>query len=260
MIIDAHGHVGPWGDFFIPQPSAEWLVTTSGRIGIDVTGISHLVAVGYDTRLGNRMAIDLAAEYPGRLGAWLVANPHDGDGVRVLGEQLDRAGVWGLKLHPDVHQCAALDPRYEPYLRLAVERDVPVLCHTQTRSDYSDPPEVAEVVRRHPGLRLLAGHAGLWTDGFTAAAELAARHDGLYLEICGSRLTPRWLARMVAIAGADKVLFGTDASFLDPRAGLGKVVHARLSEHDRDLVLGGNAVRLLGPRLVSYPDQAKGKR
>lgn len=257
MIVDAHGHVGSWGNFFVPQPSAEWLVTTSGRIGIDVTGISHLVAIGYDTRLGNRLAIELAGRFPGRLGVWLVADPHDRDGARLMAEQLDTPGVWGLKLHPDVHQCALLDSRYEPYLRLAVDRGVPVLAHAQTRSEFSDPAELAETVRRHPGLRLLAGHAGLWQDGFTRAAELAAGHDGLYLEICGSRLTARWLERMVAIAGADRVLFGTDASFLDPRAGLGKVVHARLSEHDRDLVLGGNAVRLLGRRLVRDP---KGER
>lgn len=250
MIVDAHGHVGTWGDFFIPQPSAEWLVTTAERIGIDVTGVSHLVAIGYDSRLGNRMALDLAERYPGRLGVWLVADPHDPDGARVVAEQLDVPGVWGLKLHPDVHLCPVLDTRYEPYLRLAADRGTPVLSHGQTRSDYSDLPDLAEAVRRHPGLRLLAGHAGLWPDGFTRAAELAAEHDGLHLEICGSRLTTRWLERLVAIAGAHKVLFGTDACFLDPRAGLGKVIHARLSTEDRALVLGGNAVRLLGPRLV----------
>lgn len=251
MIVDAHGHVGTWGDFLVPQPSADWLVATAERIGIDVVGISHLVAIGYDTRLGNRTALDLARRHPERLGVWLVADPHDRDGVRVVAEQLDEPGVWGMKLHPDVHECRVLDSRYTPYLRLAAERGVPVLSHGQTRSHHSDPGDLAEAVRRSPGLRLLVGHAGLWPDGFTRAAELAAAHDGLYLEICGSRLTSRWLEHLVALAGADKVLFGTDACFLDPRVGLGKVVHARLSPADRDLVLGGNASRLLGRRARS---------
>ncbi|OLF11203.1 metal-dependent hydrolase [Actinophytocola xinjiangensis] len=249
MIIDAHGHVGGWDQFLVPQPSADWLVATSSRIGIDVTGISHLVAVGYDTRLGNRLALAEAARFPGRLGVWLVADPHDPDGPRVADDLLDTPGVWGFKLHPDTHECPVTDSRYGPYLRRAVERGVPVLSHSQTRSPYSDPADLAEVVDRHPGLTLLAGHAGLWQDGFVRAAELAAAHDGLYLEICGSRLTARWLERLVAIAGAERVLFGTDATFLDPRAGLGKVVNSRLSAHERDLVLGGNAARLLGARL-----------
>lgn len=246
VIIDAHGHLGSWGDFFVPQPSAEWLVATADRIGIDAIGVSHLVAIGHDTRLGNRLALETAARFPGRLGVWLVGNPHDPDGHRVLADLLGEPGVWGLKLHPDVHECPILDPRYEPYLRLAAGHGVPVLSHGQTRSPYSDPADLAEAVRRHPGLTLLAGHAGLWPEGFDRAARLAAETDGLYLEICGSRLTARWLARMVATAGADKVLFGTDACFLDPRAGLGKVLGARLSTSERALVLGGNAARLLG--------------
>jgi len=253
VIVDMHGHVGCWGDFLVPQPSAQWLVGMAGRLGIGATGVSHLVALGYDARLGNRLAIEEAGRYPGRLGVWLVADPHDPDGHRVVADQLDLPGVWGLKLHPDLHECSILDSRYERFLRLAVERAVLVLCHGQTRSRYSDPADLAEAVRRHPGLRLLAGHAGLWPDGFHRAAELAAGRAGLYLEICGSRLTARWLERMVAIAGAGKVLFGTDASFLDPRVGLGKVVHARLAAPDRDLVLGGNARRLLGDRLVVAP-------
>lgn len=249
MIVDIHGHVGAWGDFLVPQPSADWLLRTAGRIGIDAVGVSHLLALGYDSRLGNRLALALAGEHPGRLGAWLVADPHDPVGHRVIADQLEETGVWGLKLHPDLHECSILDSRYARFLRLAAERGIPVLSHGQTRSPYSDPGDLAEAVRRHSGLRLLAGHAGLWPDGFHRAAELAAGQEGLYLEICGSRLTTWWLERMVAIAGAEKVLFGTDAVFLDPRVGLGKVRHARISVPDRDLVLGGNAARLLGDRL-----------
>lgn len=259
MIVDVHGHVGAWGEFFIPQPSPEWLLRTADRIGIDAVGVSHLVALGYDSRRGNRLALALAGEHPGRLGVWLVADPHDPDGHRVVADQLDTPGVWGLKLHPDLHECSILDTRYARFLRLAIERAVPVLSHGQTRSPYSDPGDLAEAVRRHPGLRLLAGHAGLWPDGFVRAAELAAGQDGLYLEICGSRLTARWLERMVAVAGAGAVLFGTDASFLDPRVGLGKVRHARLPESDRALVLGGNARRLLGRRLLMGSDNGQAR-
>ncbi|PZF80036.1 amidohydrolase family protein [Jiangella anatolica] len=252
MIVDIHGHLGSPGDFFVPEPSAQWLLRMADRVGIDAIGVSHFVALNLDARRGNTMAIDLATQYPGRLGAWLVANPHDRDGDRVIADQLDVPGVWGLKVHPDFHSVPVLDRRYERYLRLAADHSVPVLSHGQTRSDYSDPADLAEVARRHPGLTLLVGHAGLWTDGFARAAELAAAQPGLHLEIAGSRLTTRWLERMVAIAGADKVLFGTDANFLDPRVGLGKVVHSRLADADRELVLGGNAVRLLGRRLPPH--------
>lgn len=249
-VVDAHGHVGGWADFFVPEPDSSWLVDVNAEIGIDVVGISHLVAVGRDTVTGNELALAEAERHPGRIGVWLVADPHHPDAAALLRDQLHRTGVWGLKLHPDTHLCAATDPRYEPLLELAAEAGVPVLSHGQTGSPFSDPGDLAELARRHPTVPVLVGHAGLWQEGFERAARLAAAQPNLHLEICGSRLTTRWLERLVAVAGADRVLFGTDACFLDPRLGLGKVRFARLSDADRALVLGGNAARLLGGRLV----------
>jgi uncharacterized protein len=248
MIIDVHGHIGTWHDFFLPEPSAQWLVETNDRIGIDAVIISHLVAIGHDTPTGNRMALDAARQYPGTIGVWLVANPHSPGRVAELRDQLDEPGVCGFKFHPDAHEYAITDPGYYPYLELAEERGLPVLSHGQTRSLWSDPGQLATVCSRHEALTLLMGHSGLWVDGFERAVGLANEHPRLYLEVCGSRLTSRWLERIVAGAGAEKVLFGSDASFLDPRIGLGKVLGARLAPEDRALVLGGNAVRILGER------------
>lgn len=244
-VIDVHGHIGSWPDFRIPEPSAEWLVAMNVRIGIDVVIFSHLVAIGHDAVTGNRMALAEARRFPGRLGVWLVADPHSPERVAEVRAQLEEPGVCGLKLHPDVHEQAITDSGYRPYLELAAERGVPVLSHGQTRSPWSDPALLAEVCARYEGLTLLMGHAGLWADGFPRAIELAAQHQGLHLELCGSRLTHRWVERMVHEAGAEKVLFGTDASFLDPRVGLGKVRLARMTDAERALVLGGNAERIL---------------
>lgn len=248
MIVDVHGHIGTWHDFFVPEPSAQWLVETNSRIGIDVVVVSHLVAFGHDTRAGNRMALEAARQHPGRIGVWLVANPHWPERVAGLRAQLDEPGVCGLKLHPDVHEYPITGAGYRPYLELAEEKCLPVLAHGQTRSVWSDPEQLATVCARYPSLTLLMGHAGLWVDGFDRAVELAVEHPGLYLEIGGSRLTHRWLERIVAGAGAHNVVFGSDASFLDPRVGIGKVLAARLAPADRALVLGGNAQRILGER------------
>ncbi|TDE08571.1 amidohydrolase family protein [Jiangella asiatica] len=249
-VLDAHGHVGSWVDFFIPEPGARWLVDTNDAIGIDAVGVSHLVAVGRDARAGNELALAAAERHPGRIGVWLVGDPHRPDAPSILRDQLSRPGVWGFKLHPDTHACGADDPRYDPVLDLAADAGVPVLVHGQTGSPTSDPAQLVELARRHPEVSVLVGHAGLWPAGFDRAARLATGQPNLYLEICGSRLTTRWLERMVAVAGPERVLFGTDACFLDPRLGLGKVRYARLSDTDRALVLGGNLARLLGDRII----------
>jgi predicted TIM-barrel fold metal-dependent hydrolase len=247
-VIDIHGHIGTWHNFFIPQPSASWLTETSARIGIDTTGVSHLVALGFDTAVGNQMALAAAERSAGRLGVWLVANPHRAGDVELIREQLSAPHVWGLKLHPDVHEYATTDRGYAPYLSLAQELGVPVLSHGETRSPWSDPAQLAEVSDRYEGLPVLIGHSGLWHDSLDRTAGLATDHPGLYLELCGSRMTRLWIERLIATAGAEKVLFGSDACFLDPRLGLGKVLFARITERERELVLGGNALRILGER------------
>lgn len=239
MILDAHGHVGTWPDFLIPDPTAANLVEVMDRIGVDAMGISDLLGVGPDAVEGNRRALATAAAYPGRFGVWQVYNPHHR--TRLT----DGPGIWGIKLHPDVHQCRLDDPLYKPVWELGL----PVLAHGQTDSPWSDPGQFATVADRHPEVPLLMGHTGLWQYGFARAADLATGHQNLLLDICGSRMTGRWLARLVALAGAERVLFGSDACFLDLRVGLGRVVLAPLAEPDRELVLGGNLARVLGPRL-----------
>ncbi|SEG97240.1 hypothetical protein SAMN05444920_110291 [Nonomuraea solani] len=238
MILDAHGHLGPWPDFLIPDPSAVGLVASMDRLGIDAIGISHLLAVGPCAEEGNRLAFAAAERHPGRFGVWQVYNPHQRN-------RLTRDGVWGVKIHPDVHECRLDDARYDPVWELGL----PVLAHGQTDSPWSDPARFATVAGRHPGVPLLLGHAGLWPHGFARAAELVSGHPNVYLEICGSRMTGRWIARLAALLGADRVVYGSDACFLDLRVGFGRVALAPLDPAGRALIQGGNLARLLKGRL-----------
>ncbi|WP_049562847.1 amidohydrolase family protein [Nonomuraea sp. SBT364] len=235
MILDAHGHVGTWPDFLIPDPTAEGLVATMDRLGVTAVGISHLLAVGPDAEGGNRLALEIAGKHPGRFGVWQVYNPHHRT-------PLATDGVWGVKLHPDVHQCRLDDPLYEPVWRLGL----PVLAHGQTDSPWSDPAQFATVAARHPDVPLLMGHTGLWPSGFARAARLVDGHPNVYLEVCGSQSTGRWIARLASLAGAERVVFGTDACFLDMRLGVGRLALAPLTDADRALIQGGNLARLLG--------------
>ena len=81
--------------------------------------------------------------------------------------------------------------------------------------------------------------------GFERAARTVADHPNVYLDMCGSKMTGRWIARLAALAGADRVLFGSDACFLDLRTGYGRVALAPLSAPDRALIQGANLARIL---------------
>ncbi|GAA4318328.1 amidohydrolase family protein [Actinomadura luteofluorescens] len=244
-VIDAHGHLGGWFNFAIPDTSAESLVAVMDRCGVATMCVSHLLGVGPDARAGNALLLAELARWPGRFLGYAVYDPHDPQAPERLRDLLGEPGVIGVKLHPETHGHPLDGPGYEPAFAVAAASGAIVLSHGESGSPWSGPARFATVAGRHPTVPLLMGHAGLWPSGFAAAADVAKRCPNVVLEICGSRMTARHLARLVAAAGADRMVFGSDALFLDLRVGLGRVVLARLDPADRDLLLFGTMTRLL---------------
>jgi predicted TIM-barrel fold metal-dependent hydrolase len=244
-VIDAHGHLGSWFNFAIPDSSTEGLLAVMDRCGVATMCVSHLLGVGPDARAGNALLLAELARYPGRFLGYAVYDPHDPEAPERAADLLSVPGVIGLKLHPETHEHPLAGPGYEPAFELAAERGRLVLSHSQHESPWSDPAHFAVVAARHPSVQLLMGHAGLTPPGFVAAAEVAAQYSNVTLEICGSRMTDRDLAWLVATVGATQLVFGSDALFLDLRVGLGRVMLAPLAPADRDLLLFGTMTRLL---------------
>ncbi|MFI6829785.1 amidohydrolase family protein [Kribbella sp. NPDC050241] len=244
-IIDAHGHLGAWFAFAIPDSSTESLVRVMDGCGVATMCVSHLLAIGPDSRAGNALLLQEIERFPGRFLGYAVYDPHDPEAARRTADLLDAPGVIGLKLHPDTHEHALDGPAYEPAFRLAAERGCVVLAHGMFGSPWCGPAHFATVAARHPAVKLLMGHAGLLPAGFPAAAEVASTYPNVTLELCGSRTTARHVAWLVDAVGADRMVFGSDALFLDLRVGVGRVQLAPIDQADRDLLLFGTMTRLL---------------
>jgi predicted TIM-barrel fold metal-dependent hydrolase len=245
MIIDAHGHLGTWFAFAIPDSSTASLVRVMDKCGVATMCVSHLLAIGPDSRAGNALLLDELEQHPGRFLGYAVFDPHDPEASGRTADLLARPGIVGLKLHPDTHEYPLDGPGYEPAFALAAEHDRIVLAHGMYASPWCGPERFAAVAARHPSVELLMGHAGLFPAGFPAAAEVASKHPNVTLEICGSRMTARHIAWLVDAVGADRMAFGSDALFLDLRVGLGRVQLAPISAADRDQLLSGTMTRLL---------------
>lgn len=79
--------------------------------------------------------------------------------------------IFGLKFNPQELQLNANSKLYDDYLKLAEEKGLPCLFHSQVNIDYangvetanlnwSDPQYIYELARRHPKVPVILGHTG----------------------------------------------------------------------------------------------------
>lgn len=244
-ILDCHGHLGTHENFPVPHPEATDIVRSMDLLGITTTFVSALSGMS-DEALGESEGTDAAARFPGRLEAVPIANPNRPD---IALDYLERCRANGtarmIKVHPTIHAMHVGEAGYQQVFEFAATAGWPVLSHTWDGDPFCDPSAFAAIASDHPGTTFLLGHCGGTLPAMRRAVEVARRHDNVFLDLAGSTLLDGVLEWMVAQAGVDRVLFGTDVDFLDPRPQLGRVLLARLPVEQRRRILGANLVDVL---------------
>ncbi|MFH9298960.1 amidohydrolase family protein [Streptomyces sp. NPDC017520] len=232
-------------------------------------------------RLANEATAAHCAGAPDRLrGLGFVPLQHPDHMVRALDHALEQ-GLAGVEISSHAPGRELSDPAYEPFWSRAEETGAvlflhPFGCTLDERLDrwylsntVGQPTENAValshlifsgVLDRHPGLQLIAAHGGgylpthigrsdhAWSARADAGASCAHLPSSYLKRLWFDSLVhdPHVLRELIRVAGADRVLLGSDFPFDmgadDPVAALRA---ARLSEDDFDAVRGRNAGSLL---------------
>jgi len=244
-------------------------------------------------RIQNEGLARLVRAWPGRveaLGAVPLQDPELAAGA--LRDLMDAGALRGTEVAASVRGVYLGDDRFEPLWAAAEATGAVVFIHPTTRGfdapvfgDYylwntvGNPMEttiaaahmtLAGVMERHPTLRVLLAHGG----GALAALRGRLRHAHSFQPQARSGLRespeasvrrflfdtvthhPQVLRELVAFAGAERVLLGTDYPFDmgDPRA-LETLRAAGLDPEEEAAVAGGNATRLLGTEPARREEQ-----
>ncbi|MDI3098850.1 MULTISPECIES: amidohydrolase family protein [Streptomyces] len=232
-------------------------------------------------RLANEATAAHCAQAPDRLrGLGLVPLQHPDHLVRALDHALEQ-GLDGVEISSHAPGRELSDPAYEPFWSRAAERGAilflhPFGCTLDERLDrwylsntVGQPTENAValshlifsgVLDRHPELKIVAAHGGgylpthigrsdhAWSARSDAGAGCAHPPSSYLRRLYFDSLVhdPHVLRELVRVAGADRVLLGSDFPFdmgtEDPVAALRA---ARLPDADFHAVRGGNAAALL---------------
>lgn len=252
LVLDAHAHVLHPGlhsagkQYVMRQGDWPGMRELTARMGVRLTALmSWNGTVCMDVDSGNALIEELAAAHPEEVVGLSTCNPaiQNADAIRALCARMHlRAGCRGMK----PYHTAGIpydDPGYAPWWEFCNAHRLYGLLHVA--ADAGGYAAVERLAQRYPAATFLIAHAaGSWPAA-RAAAGVMRQYANVMAEIT---LTPvcngtiEWLCRN---AGADRVLFGTDAPMRDPRPQLGWCVHARLSLNEKIQLLGGNFRRIL---------------
>lgn len=255
-IWDNHVHMGGVpGD--TPVERAAYLLQCADRMGIERLCLHLGMKIGENDPLPEQLRRDNDAVMKaveagkGRIVGYVYLNPNHLD--FSLGE-LDRCvrdgPMVGVKLWV-ARRCS--DPALDPIVRRAAELKAVIYQHTWIKVQgnlpgESAPADMVELARRHPAVPLICGHAGGdWEQGIRTIRST----KNLLLEIAGSDPTSGMVEMAVRELGADRIVYGSDVSGRSFSSQLAKVLGAAIPDAAKDLALGGNLRRLLGPILAA---------
>ncbi|MCI0625240.1 MAG: amidohydrolase family protein [Acidobacteria bacterium] len=250
-IIDVHAHIGETPRGAMWQQGAEVLLEDMDRCGLGVAIISHIGAIEALTPEALKAAHDMSAmaarAHPRRLRSYLVFHPHQLDASTAEMKRLleSDSPFVGFKLHGAFHQYAASGPNYQAVFQFAHEHKLPVLFHVAQIGDAWG-HGVGEAADNFPGMQVILAHLGPGEERLLA---LLKGRPNLYTDTCLSTGRYREVERIVRKIGAERVLFATDATYLNLAAGVAKIAFADIPEAEKRLIFGGNARRIFGKRL-----------
>lgn len=246
-IIDFHTHLDDrW--FEKPLISEAEFLAGMDRCGVDVACIFTLMGFYGDAPGANERLARHARRHPRRFIPFVTVDPKLGrPAVEELERRLSDPLFRGVKFHHWLQAVASSMVRETmvELLRCAARHRAPLIFHDGT-PPYSTTYQIAELARWVPEASIVLGHAGLG-DYVYEAGQLARSLPNLYLCFCGPKAGE--LQYLVEMAGADRILFGSDFGFSDWKMideRLDEVREAGLDEATQAKILGGNAVRLLG--------------
>ncbi|MCD6360433.1 MAG: amidohydrolase family protein [Armatimonadetes bacterium] len=245
-VVDAHAHMGPYFNFqVVDEGSAEAMVRSMDALGIDVTLVSPHLAITCDWREGNRQSAEAAAAFPGRI-VPLITVSGRAEPAEVEAEVThwhETTGIKGFKFHASLHGVDTLAEGYTPVYEYANEHGIAILSHSW--SGEGGPMKVIGTLsERYPNVRFVNAHSASGWPVIESSCALAEEFECVHLDLTGSRLVWGGVEYMVERLRAERILYGSDSPFIDPRPSFGRLLCAHISDDDKRKILGLNAKAL----------------
>ena len=278
MLLDSHTHICPpeirlsRQAFFVGEedfrllyenPAARLIGATELVAHLDEVGLAGACAFGFPwtddghTRLCNDYALDAGRRFPGRVLPFACVNPLRPT-ARAEAERCLAAGARGLGevAAYGAGLGSAVRAGLAPLAGLCAEAGVPLLLHTNEPVGHAYPgkspmalADLYQLLKEHPATTWVLAH---WGGGLFAYHLLRKEVDAVLARVyydtaAGPFLyKPQVYPQFLEIAGADRLVFGSDFPLLGLPRYRQDMDAAGLAPAEIAAVTGGNLARLLG--------------
>jgi predicted TIM-barrel fold metal-dependent hydrolase len=209
-------------------------------------GIDGAILTSTDKRDNDAVAAFIAAGSGRKYWFFPWVNPSVKEDLAYL--RSNRAVIHGIKLHPSCDKIRITDPRTEPFLRFADAEGLAVMVHCGRWQEMSSYRFALEAAANYPDTLFVLSHMGGDMPELEMGTIRGVIEGGLENVLLGIEGVREYWAVQEAVdrLGADRVVFGSDFPLGHPRMYMGLVDALTLTPAQKELILGGNALRLVG--------------
>ena len=242
-LIDMHAHIFCSNDL---EREKSILLRNIEIYGIDrvcVSPLNGFFPSEAEVELMNRQAYSFTLEHPDNISAYVYVSPEHENSLSVLREGIEDYSMIGAKVWVS-ERCDS--PAMNRLSEALIDYDVPLLIHSFKKStgqvaNESTAKDVRALALRYPELKIIMAHIdGNCYEGAECVRELR----NVYVDVSGSTARRGEVEYAVAHLGADRVLFGSDATGCSFAVPYGKVLDARISDDAKEKILYKNALEL----------------
>ena len=277
MIIDFHTHIFPpqvrenrddlvrqdacFAEFYsspkAKMATAEELIASMDQAEINTSVILNTGWISQELCAQiNDYVLEAAARYPHRLVAFCAIQPKAGEAAIAELERCARGGARGIgELRPDIQGFDLGDKELlEPFVEVARRYRLLFLLHASEPVGHQYPgkgtitPDILyRFICNFPELRVVCAHWGGGLPFYALMPEVASALANTFFDTAATPFLyqPQIFKHVAEIAGADKILFGSDYPLISPKRVMAQIESIGLPRETEAMILGGNARRLL---------------
>ncbi len=238
--------------------TADELIADMDKNKVDISVITNIGWTTHELCVEtNDYILESVARYPQRLIGFCTVQPNSYEAAIAEIERCAKGGIRGVgEMRPDMQLFDLKDEQVmEPFIEIIRKYKLILLTHASEPVGHEYPgkggvtPDILyPFITSFTDLTIVCAHWGGGLPFYALMPEVKQALHNVYFDTAASPFlySPQVYNQVIQLVGGDKILFGSDYPLLTQNRLLSEINSLDLPEETRNLILSGNAQRLLG--------------